>query len=105
MGQSKQYKVEISEKAKRGLAKIVTYNAIENIGYARKLKQEIIASIKTLEQIPERCPFFEGEFIPYNKYHKLIISRHFIALYILQDEIVRIEYIIDCRQDYQWLIR
>ena len=30
MAQSKQYKVEVSERAKRNLAKIVTYIAIEN---------------------------------------------------------------------------
>lgn len=105
MDQSKQYKVEVSERARRGLAKIVTYIAIENPNFARKVKTEIVAAVKTLERFPERCPFFEGEFIPYNKYHKLIINGRFIALYVVQDEIVRVEYVVDCRQDYQWLIR
>ena len=29
----------------------------------------------------------------------------YIALYVIQEDLVMVEYIIDCRQDYQWLIR
>lgn len=105
MVQSRQYKVEVSERAKRGLAKIVTHIAVGNPNFARKVKAEIIAAVRTLERFPERCPFLEGEFMPYNKYHKLIVNGHFIALYVVQDETVRVDYIVDCRQDYQWLIR
>ena len=105
MDQSKQYRVEVSERAKRGLAKIVTYIAIENPNFARKVKAEIVTAVKSLERFPERCPFFEGEFMPYNKYHKLIVNGRFLALYVVQDEAVRVEYVVDCRQDYQWLIR
>ena len=39
MDQSKQYRVVVSERAKRGLAKIVTYIAIENPNFARKVKK------------------------------------------------------------------
>ena len=105
MAQSKQYKVEVSERAKRNLAKIVTYIAIENPSYSRKLKAEIIAAMKSLSRFPERCPFFEGEFMPYNKYHKFVVASNFIFLYLVQDDVVIVEHIIDCRQDYQWLIR
>ena len=96
---------EVSERAKRNLAKIVTYIAIENPSYSRKIKAEIIAAMKSLSRFPERCPFFEGEFIPYNKYHKFVVASNFIFLYIVQDDVVIVEHIIDCRQDYQWLIR
>lgn len=105
MDQSRQYRVEVSERAKRGLAKIITYIAVENPDFARTVKAEIVAAVKSLERFPERCPFFEGEFMPYNKYHKLIVNGRFIALYVVQDGVVRIEYVVDCRQDYQWLIR
>ena len=70
-----------------------------------KIKAEIIAAMKSLSRFPERCPFFEGEFIPYNKYHKFVVASNFIFLYIVQDDVVIVEHIIDCRQDYQWLIR
>ena len=98
MDQSKQYRVVVSERAKRGLAKIVTYIAIENPNFARKVKAEIVAAVKSLERFPERCPFFEGEFMPYNKYHKLIVNGRFLALYVVQDEVVRVEYVVDFRE-------
>lgn len=105
MVQSKQYKIEVSERAKRNFGKIISYLAIENPSYARKVKAELTASIKSLSEFPERFPFLEGEFIPYNKYHKFVVNGSFIILYIVQDETVRVEYVVDCKQDYQWLIR
>lgn len=105
MVQSKQFKIEVSERAKRNFGKIISYIAIENSSYARKVKAELTASIKSLCKFPERFPFLEGEFIPYNKYHKLVVKGNFIVLYIVQDDIVRVEYVVDCKQDYQWLIR
>ena len=105
MVQLKQYKVIVSERAKRNLAKITTHIAIEDAMYSRKVKTEIVSALKSLAMLPERCPFFEGEFMPYNKYHKLVIDGKYIALYVIQEDLVMVEYIIDCRQDYQWLIR
>ena len=105
MVQSKQYKIEVSERAKRNLCKIISYVAIENPTYARKVKVELTASIKSLSIFPERFPVLEGEFIPYKKYHKLVVNGNFLILYIVQDDIVRVEYVVDCKQDYQWLIR
>ena len=105
MVQSKQYKIEVSERAKRNLSKIISYIAIENSSYARKVKTELTLSIKSLNRFPERYPFLEGEFIPYNKYHKFVVNGSFIILYVVQDETVRVEYVLDCRQDYQWLVR
>ena len=105
MVQLKQYKVIVSERAKRNLAKITTHIAIEDAMYSRKVKAEIVSALKSLSKLPERCSYLEGEFIPYNKYHKLVIAGKYIALYVIQEDLVMVEYIIDCRQDYQWLIR
>ena len=104
MVQLKQYKVIVSERAKRNLAKITTHIAIEDAMYSRKVKAEIVSALKSLSKLPERCPYLEGEFIPYNKYHKFVVASNFIFLYIVQDDVVIVEHIIDCRQDYQWLL-
>ena len=105
MVQNKLYKVIISSEAKHGLEIIIRYVATNSIQASRKLRQDIIAEIKSLQLFPERNPFIEGEFIPYNKYHKLIIRRNYLVLYQIKDDAVLVEYVIDCRQDYQWLIR
>jgi len=71
---------------------------------SQKLKNKIIEAIKSLEQMPERFPFFEAQFIPPNKYHKLSVKNWFIILFQIKNKTVYVDYIIDCRQDYKWLL-
>ena len=105
MDQNKLYKVKISEEAQRGLGNIVSYVALNSIQAARVLKKDLVAEISSLKLFPERTPFLEGEFIPFNKYHKLVVRKNYLVIYQIKDDTVWVEYVIDCRQDYQWLIR
>ena len=105
MVQNKLYEVKISEEAQRGLGRIVSFVALNSIQAARVLKKDIIAEISSLKLFPERTSFLEGEFIPFNKYHKLVIRRNYLVIYQIKDETVLVDYVLDCRQDYQWLIR
>ena len=105
MVQNKLYEVKVSEEAQRGLGKIVSFVALNSIQAARALKKDIVAEISSLKFFPERTPFLEGEFIPFNKYHKLVVRRNYLVLYQIKDDTVLVDYVIDCRQDYQWLIR
>ena len=105
MVQSKLYKVKISEEAQRGLGKIIGYVAINNVKAARTLKKDIVAEISALYLFPQRTPFLEGEFIPFNKCHKLVVGRSYLVIYQFKDETVLVDYVLDCRQDYQWLTR
>ena len=102
---NKLYKVKISEEAQRGLGRIVSFIALNSIQAARELKKVLVAEISSLKFLPERTPFLEGEFIPFNKYHKLVIRRNYLVIYQIKDDTVWVDYVIDCRQDYQWLIR
>lgn len=105
MVQSNLYKVKISEEAQRGLGKIIGYVAINSVQAARTLKKDIVAEISSLKLFSEQTPFLEGEFIPFNKYHKLVVRRSYLVIYQIKDETVLVDYVLDCRQDYQWLIR
>ena len=105
MVQNKLYKVRISEEAQRGLGRIVSFIALNSIQAARELKKDLVAEISSLKLLPERTPFLEGEFIPFNKYHKLVVRRNYLVIYQIKDDTVWVDYVIDCRQDYQWLIR
>ena len=105
MVQNKLYKVKISEEAQRGLGRIVSFIALNSIQAARLLKKDLVAEISSLKLLPERTPFLEGEFIPFNKYHKLVVGRSYLVIYQIKDDTVWVDYVIDCRQDYQWLIR
>ena len=105
MVQNKLYEVKISEEAQRGLGKIVSFVALNSIQAAKLLKKDIVAEISSLKMFLERAPFLEGEFIPFNKYHKLVFRRNYLVLYQIKDDTVLVDYVIDCRQDYKWLIR
>jgi len=87
------------------LAGHVQFLAEKSPEAARKTKNELLQAIRSLTQMPERYPFLNVEFIPPNKYHKMFVEKWYLVLYQIQDEAVYVEQIVDCRQDYQWLIR
>lgn len=69
-----------------------------------RLKAAMMKAIRSLEKTPERYPFFDADFIPPNKYHKMFVDKSFIILYQIKDKTVFVDYVIDCRQDYGWLL-
>jgi plasmid stabilization system protein ParE len=72
---------------------------------ARGVKAELLKAIRSLSNLPERCPFFDGEFVPRNKYHKMVVDNQYLLLYQIKGGTVFVDYIIDGRQDYGWLVR
>lgn len=98
------YKVIVSEKAREMLKKHIAFIANVSKESAKKQKDVIIQSIKKLKEDAEIYPFFENDYIPKNKYHKYVISKRYIILYQIRDDIVYIDYVIDTRQDYSWLL-
>ncbi|MDK9711287.1 MAG: type II toxin-antitoxin system RelE/ParE family toxin, partial [Acidaminobacter sp.] len=46
-----------------------------------------------------------ADFLPANKYRKMVIEKRYLILYQVKEQIVFIDWIMDCRQDYRWLIR
>ena len=61
-------------------------------------------ALRSLSEMPQRFPFFEDNYIPPNKYHKMFIKNWYLILYQIQDDTVFVDYILDCRKDYSWLI-
>lgn len=59
----------------------------------------------SLETMPHRCPWFSGDYIPKNVYRYLLIEKRYMILFQIKEHIVYADYILDCRQDYQWIIR
>ena len=71
---------------------------------AKKLKEELMKSIRSLVTMPARYGFINDEYITPNKYHKIIVSSRYLLIYQIKDNTVYVEFIVDCRQDYQWLL-
>lgn len=104
MSESTKYKVIVSDRAKKMLGTYMRFMAQVNKDAATAKKKELIAAIRSLSQMPQRFPFFEGMYITPNKYHKMFVEKWYLILYQIQDDTVYVEYILDCRKDYDWLI-
>ena len=100
----KKYKVIVSDRAKRMLGTHIRFMAQVNKDAVKTKKQELMEAIRSLECMPQRFPFFEEAYIPPNKYHKMFIEKWYLILYQIQDDTVYVEYIVECRKDYNWLI-
>ena len=101
----KKYKVIVSDRTKRMLGTHIRFMAQVNKDAAKAKKKELMEAMRSLERMPQRFPFFEEAYIPTNKYHKMFVTKWYLVLYQIQDDTVYVDYILDCRKDYSWLIR
>lgn len=104
MSEVKKYTVITSDRAKRMLGTHMRFLAQVNKDAARKKKQEIMAALRSLSQMPQRFPFLEEAYIPSNQYRRMFIEKRYLVLYQIREDTVYVEYIVDCRQDYSWLL-
>ena len=100
----KKYKVIVSDKAKRMLGTHLRFIAQVNKKAAAAKKKELMAAMRSLEYMPQRFPFFNETYIPPNKYHKMYVPKWYLVLYQVKDDTVYVDYVLDCREDYDWLI-
>lgn len=100
----KRYNVIISERALEMLLQHVRFLATVSTQAADKLRIDIIEAAKSLQEFPERGSWLNDPMLPANKYRKLIVDKRYLLIYQIKDYTVYIDYIVDCRQDYRWLI-
>ena len=99
------YRVIISDRAKEMLGMHIRFLAQVNKTAATKLKGRLVEEMRALQDMPQRYPFFNENYIPANKYHKLYVENWYLVLYQIKDDTVYVDWIVDCRQDYQWLLK
>ena len=104
MAENKKYKVIVSDRAKRMLGTHIRFMAQVKKEAAAAKKKGIMSAMRSLSQMPQRFPFFEELYITPNKYHKMFVEKWYLVLYQIQDDTVYVDYILDCRKDYSWLI-
>lgn len=99
------YTVVISERAKRQIAQHVSFLADVNKNAARKLKKNIIEDLNALSDMPRRYSYLNDELIEKNYYRKMLFEGRYLAVYHINGNTVYIDYVVDYRQDYQWLLK
>lgn len=104
MAENKSYRVIVSDRAKRMLGEHIRFLSKVSPDAAREQKGIFITELRSLSHFPQRYPFLEEDYIPCNKYHKMYIERWYLVLYQIQDDTVYVDYILDCRREYGWLL-
>lgn len=99
------YKVIVSDRAKRMLGTHIRFMAQVSKDAAKETKKEIMKALRSLSHMPQRFPFFKEMYIPPNKYHKMFVEKWYLVLYQIKDDTVYVDYILDCRKDYNWFIQ
>lgn len=105
MNKDIEYKVVVSDKAKRMLGMHIRFIAQVNSNSAKIQKKRIMIALRSLARFPQHFPFFDEIYVPKNKYHKMYVEKRYIVLFQIQDNTVYVDYILDCRKDYSWLIQ
>ncbi len=98
-----EYEVIISERARFMMKYNVAFLAKISKSSAKNLRQRFYKAFKSLEKMPERNPFVLDGVLAENQYRKLFVDNWFLVIYKICDDRVFVDYIVDCRQDYNWL--
>ena len=103
MAKQSKYHVVVSPRATRMLVSHAAFLARVSIDAAERLTDEFEKSASSLEGMPHRCPWFEQPYIPHNKYRYLLFDKRYMLIFQVKDDNVFVDYVLDCRQDYEWL--
>ena len=105
MEQQNRYHVIVSERATQMLVSHAAFLAQVSPEAAERLTAEFEKTANSLEIMPQRCPWLTGEYIPRNAYRFILFEKWYMIIFQIMDDIVYADYVVDCRQDYGWLIQ
>ena len=105
MEQKSKYRVIVSERAAQMLVSHAAFLAQASPEAAERLTKEFEKAADSLETMPHRCPWLKGDYIPRNVYRFMLFEKRYMIIFQIVDDIVYADYVVDCRQDYEWLIR
>ena len=104
MEQRNKYRVIVSERATQMLVSHVAFLSQVSPEAAERMTVEFEKTANSLQLMPQRCPWLTGEYIPRNAYRFILFEKRYMIIFQIEDDIVYADYVVDCRQDYSWLI-
>ena len=105
MEHQNKYHVIVSERATQMLISRAAFLAQVSPEAAERMTASCEKAAKSLEVMPQRCSWLKGEYIPRNVYRFIMFEKRYMIIFQIVDDIVYADYVVDCRQDYSWLIR
>lgn len=104
MENQSKYRVIVSERAMQMLVSHAAFLAQVSPEAAERLTVEFEKAANSLETMPQRCSWLSGEYIPKNAYRFILFEKRYMIIFQIVDNTVYADYVVDCRQDYDWLI-
>ncbi|NLD19091.1 MAG: type II toxin-antitoxin system RelE/ParE family toxin [Clostridiales bacterium] len=105
MTDGNKHKVIISKLATQMLVAHAAFLVHVNKKVAEGLVDSFENAANSLRSMPQSYPWLTGEYISHNKYRYLLFEKRYMLIFQLEEDRVFAEYVIDCRQEYGWLIR
>lgn len=105
MEQENKYRVVVSERAAQMLVSHAAFIAQVSLSAAERLTVSFEKAADSLELMPHRCSTLVDESIPKNAYRYLLFEKRYMLIFQIKDDSVLVDYVVDCRQDFHWLIR
>ncbi len=102
--ESKLHTVIIADEAAQMLISHSRFLAQVSKSAALQLIAEFNEKAKSLEKFPERNPWLSDPLVPSGKYRKLLMAKRYLLVYQVKDSTVYVDVVVDCRQDYGWLL-
>ncbi len=102
--EGKLYKVIISADAAQMLVSHSRFLAQVSETAVLQLIAEFNEKAKSLERFPERNPWLSDPLAPSGQYRKLLMAKRYLLVYQVKGSTVYVDAVVDCRQDYGWLL-
>lgn len=99
------YSVVVSERAAQMLVSHASFLANVNVEAANRLTSEFVETANSLRNMPQRHPWLRGDYIPRNTYRFALFEKRYMLIFQIVDNVVYVDYVVDCRQDYRWLLQ
>lgn len=99
------FSVFVSPKATRMLISCAAFLAAVDKNAALRLADEYDKAVASLSQLPYRGKRLEGEFTSNSDYRYLVFGKRYLLIYTVKDDHVFVNWVIDGRQDYQWIFQ
>lgn len=103
--QNKKYRVVVSARAAQMLVSHAAFLAQASTAAAQRLTAEFEKAANSLEFMPQRCPWLTGDYIPRNTYRFILFEKRYMLIFQIMESTVYADYVVDCRQDCDWLLR
>lgn len=105
MKQVHKYQVIVSDRATQMLVSHAAFLARVSPDAAEQLTSSFEDTANSLQEMPQRCPWFNDEYIPRYKYRYILFEKRYAIIFQIQEDCVYADYVLDCRQDNRWIFK